>query len=214
MEHSSHGCSDDGIVGVERFRVLCAAGWSLSLGSGEKRFDRLISENVGRAGGTVLCQGLLPERSDACRERGSGEAVGSGGQGNDRFRDPAHARLVEIDAADRDLADTGCGRVRKIASTLRPLNSPSSTRISAIRTISAAQELIGSHRNGFVALTDEQVAKRQEARDGYVRRLESAWRNPEKVSVRCAKFMPFAVPVSLVSLGRKLACCCHEPFGI
>jgi len=30
-----------------------------------------------------------------------------GGQGNDRFGDPAHARLVEIDSADHDLADTG-----------------------------------------------------------------------------------------------------------
>jgi hypothetical protein len=104
--------------------------------------------------------------------------------------------------------------VRKFASTSRPLSSPSAARISATRTISAAQELIGSHRNGFVALTDEQVAKRQEARDGYVRRLESAWRNPEKMSVRCAKFMPFAVPVSLASAGQKLAFCCHEPFGI
>src|ERR1700746_615057 len=34
----------------------------------------------------------------------------SSGQGNDRFGDPAHARLVEIDAADYDLTDTGRGR--------------------------------------------------------------------------------------------------------
>ena len=54
--------------------------------------------------------GLLAERADASCELGKSEAVGSGGQGNDRFDDPAHARLVEIDAADRDLADTRCRR--------------------------------------------------------------------------------------------------------
>ena len=64
---------------------------------------------VGRAGGTILCECLLAECTDACREIGSGEAVGSSRQGNDRFGDPAHARLVEIDAADYDLTDTGWG---------------------------------------------------------------------------------------------------------
>ncbi len=38
---------------------------------------------------------ITPERTDACREFGSGEAVASGGQGNGRFGDPAQARLVE-----------------------------------------------------------------------------------------------------------------------
>ena len=50
---------------------------------------------VRRAGGTIMCRGLLAELTDACREFGSGEAIGSGGQGNDRFGDGAHARLVD-----------------------------------------------------------------------------------------------------------------------
>jgi hypothetical protein len=45
---------------------------------------------VGRPGGTTLCECLLAEHTDPCREIGSGEAVGNGGQGNDRFGDPAH----------------------------------------------------------------------------------------------------------------------------
>ena len=134
MEHSSHGCSERVVVRVERCRIVGAAPWSEFLGSGEKRFSGLVSENnqggyrleacrpgliatclanvlhdllaseflqvVGGPGGTILCGCLLAERTDACREIGSGEAVGSGGQGNDRFGDPAHARLVEIDAAE------------------------------------------------------------------------------------------------------------------
>jgi hypothetical protein len=46
---------------------------------------------------------------DPCGDVGSGEAVGTGGQGNDRFGDPSHARLVEVDPADDDLADAGRG---------------------------------------------------------------------------------------------------------
>src|SRR5215471_14074688 len=138
MEHSSHGDSERVVVRVERRRVVGAAPWSEDLGGSEQRFDGLVSENyqggyrleacrpgliatcradalhdllaaellqvVGRAGGTILCECLLAERTDACRE------IGSGGQGNDRFGDPAHARLVEIDAADYDLTDMGWGR--------------------------------------------------------------------------------------------------------
>jgi hypothetical protein len=55
-----------------------------------------------------MCRGLLAELTDACREFGSGEAIGSGGQGNDRFGDGAHARLVDIDPADYNLADARC----------------------------------------------------------------------------------------------------------
>jgi hypothetical protein len=35
---------------------------------------------------------------------------------------------------------------------------------------------MAGHRNGYALLTDEQVAKRQEARSAYVRDLSSAWR--------------------------------------
>ena len=70
MEHSSHGYSDDGIVGVERCRVLCTAGWSLFLGGSEKGFDRLISEDdqcdyrleAGRAG--LIAPGLADALHD------------------------------------------------------------------------------------------------------------------------------------------------------
>ena len=132
MEHSSHGCSERVVVRVKRCRVVGAAPWSEFLGGSEQRFSGLVSENNQRgyrlgphsdvsrrcaarsAGrgtssgrrppgwGTILCECLLAERTDPCREIGSGEAVGSGGQGNDCFGDPAHARLVEIDAADYD----------------------------------------------------------------------------------------------------------------
>ncbi len=46
---------------------------------------------------------------DPCGDVGSGEALGTGGQGNDRFGDPSHAWLVDIDPADDDLADAGRG---------------------------------------------------------------------------------------------------------
>jgi hypothetical protein len=64
---------------------------------------------IGCASRAVLARGLFAERTDACRDVGGGEAVGTYGQGNDRFGNPSHARLVEIDAADQDLADTGRG---------------------------------------------------------------------------------------------------------
>jgi hypothetical protein len=45
MEHSSHGCSERVVVRVARCRIVGAAPWSEFLGSGEKRFNCLLSEN-------------------------------------------------------------------------------------------------------------------------------------------------------------------------
>src|SRR5262245_13658044 len=36
------------------------------------------------------------------------------------------------------------------------------------------------HRPGYLALTDEQIAARQEARDAMIDRATSAWRSPER----------------------------------
>ena len=70
MGHSSHGCSERVVVRVERCRVVGTAPWSEFLGSGEKRFNGLVSEN--NQGGYRLeaCRpGLIPTcRADALHD--------------------------------------------------------------------------------------------------------------------------------------------------
>src|SRR6202011_4791021 len=48
---------------------------------------------------------LFTECAHASGDIGGGEAVGRGGQGDQRLDDLAHPRLVEIDAADKSFAD-------------------------------------------------------------------------------------------------------------
>src|SRR6202022_2710053 len=55
--------------------------------------------------GAILAWVLFTECAHANGDIGGGEAVGRGGQGDQRLDDLAHARLVEIDAADKSFAD-------------------------------------------------------------------------------------------------------------
>ena len=55
--------------------------------------------------GAVLAWVLFTDCAHANGDIGGGEAVGRGGQGDQRLDDLAHPRLVEIDAADKSFAD-------------------------------------------------------------------------------------------------------------
>jgi hypothetical protein len=55
--------------------------------------------------GAVLAWALFTECAHANGDIGDGEAVGRGGQGDQRLDDLTHPRLVEIDAADKSFAD-------------------------------------------------------------------------------------------------------------
>jgi hypothetical protein len=56
-------------------------------------------------------------------------------------------------------------------------DGPRFVRNEAARDARAVMDMAG-HRPGYVALTDDQIAKRLEARDAMIRRAENAWRTP------------------------------------
>jgi len=93
------------------YRLEASRARRIATGLADALHDLLAAELlqiVGRAGGTILRRGLLAKRTDARRQFGSAEAVRNGRERNNRFGNPAHARLVQIDPADYNLADARC----------------------------------------------------------------------------------------------------------
>jgi hypothetical protein len=79
-----------------------------------------LLEVVGGAGGTVLCRGLPAERTNTCRERGRGEAVGgSGGQRNARAAS-ADAVKPSGGAADNAMIASATQRMRGLLRSMPP----------------------------------------------------------------------------------------------
>src|SRR3981189_3558922 len=82
-------------------RLLAAGG----AGPADDVFAAEFLQIIRGMAGAILAWALFTECAHANGDIGGGEAVGGGGQGDQRLDDLAHPRLVEIDAADKSFAD-------------------------------------------------------------------------------------------------------------